>query len=102
MDIVANALPSLVLAAFGYNLIRFGSAAPGMVWLIWFVLLTGFQRLSGENHPPTDPDEKLTPGRRAFALLSLLLFILLFMPTPMRVGDPPALTPIIGPLLDLQ
>ena len=101
-DKLARVLHVGLLAAFAYNLIRFGSAAPGMVWLIWFVLLTGFQRLSGENHPPTDPDEKLTPGRRAFALLSLLLFILLFMPTPMRVGDPPALTPIIGPLLDLQ
>jgi membrane-associated protease RseP (regulator of RpoE activity) len=99
-DRVARLLHVGLLAAFAYNFLRFDSAAPGMVWLIWFVLLSVFHGLSGGNHPPTDPEEKLTPGRRAFAMLSLLLFIVLFMPTPMREAEPPPLTPTIGPMID--
>jgi len=99
-DRVARVLRVGLLGAFAYNLLRFNSAAPGMVWLIWFVLLTAFHRLSGENHPPTDPNEQLTRGRRAFALLSMVLFVVLFMPTPMRIGDPPPLSPVIAPIID--
>lgn len=50
-------------------------------WLFWFVLLAGVRRASGGDHPPTD-DGDLSPGRRAIAVVSLVLFVLLFMPTP--------------------
>jgi membrane-associated protease RseP (regulator of RpoE activity) len=51
-------------------------------WLGWFVVLTVLERTSGGGHPPTEPGE-LSPGRRAVAIATLLLFVLLFMPTPM-------------------
>ncbi len=50
-------------------------------WLFWFLLLAGVRRASGGDHPPTDHGE-LSPGRRVIAVLSLILFVLLFMPTP--------------------
>lgn len=49
-------------------------------WLIWFVLLTTLRRLSDEEHPPPDPGE-LSPFRRFVAALTLVVFVLLFMPT---------------------
>jgi membrane-associated protease RseP (regulator of RpoE activity) len=50
-------------------------------WLGWFVILTLLERTSGGRHPPTEPGA-LTPARRAVAIGTLLLFVLLFMPTP--------------------
>jgi membrane-associated protease RseP (regulator of RpoE activity) len=52
------------------------------MWLGWFVVLTVLERLSGGGHPPTEPGE-LSPGRRIVAIGSLILFVLLFMPTPL-------------------
>jgi membrane-associated protease RseP (regulator of RpoE activity) len=50
-------------------------------WVGWFLVLTLLERLSGGGHPPTEPGE-LSPVRRMIAIGSLLLFVLLFMPTP--------------------
>jgi membrane-associated protease RseP (regulator of RpoE activity) len=52
-------------------------------WLVWFGLLTLMRRLGGPEHPPTDPGEELGPGRTTVAVLCLLLFFLLFMPSPL-------------------
>ncbi|MBK9262862.1 MAG: site-2 protease family protein [Polyangiaceae bacterium] len=52
-----------------------------MTWLVWFVLVYFLARLSGKEHPPTEPGE-LSPGRRAIAVVSLVVFVLIFMPTP--------------------
>ena len=38
-------------------------------------------RVGGRDHPPTEPGE-LHPVRKGLAVLSLVLFALLFMPTP--------------------
>jgi membrane-associated protease RseP (regulator of RpoE activity) len=51
-------------------------------WLGWFVVLTLLDRLSGGGHPPTEPGD-LSPVRRVVAIGTLVLFVLLFMPTPM-------------------
>lgn len=53
-----------------------------LFWLVWFGLLHLLRRMTGGYHPPTEAGE-LTPKRRAIAVLSLVLFALLFMPTPM-------------------
>jgi membrane-associated protease RseP (regulator of RpoE activity) len=53
-----------------------------MFWLMWFGVLHLLRRMTGGYHPPTEGGE-LTPARRAVAILSLVLFALLFMPTPM-------------------
>jgi len=50
-------------------------------WLVWFVLVHLLGRLGGKDHPPTEPGE-LSPVRRGIAVLSLVVFVLLFMPTP--------------------
>lgn len=50
-------------------------------YLVWFTLLAIMRRRGGAYHPETDPGE-LGPGRRAVAIGCLVLFALLFMPTP--------------------
>lgn len=57
------------------------AAGNSMFWIFWFVLLLLMRRFSGPNHPPTDPGT-LSPMRRWIAVLSLVIFVLLFMPTP--------------------
>ena len=51
----------------------------GAHWLTWSVILFLLTRVSGADHPPTR-DEALSAGRRAIAVLSLVIFVLLFMP----------------------
>jgi membrane-associated protease RseP (regulator of RpoE activity) len=55
-----------------------------LFWLMWFGVLHVLRRLGGSEHPPTDPGE-LSPARRGVAVLSLILFVLLFMPTHMTL-----------------
>jgi membrane-associated protease RseP (regulator of RpoE activity) len=84
-----------LLGMFLYNLARFLIPAviqktPGGVgqaignssfWLVWFGLLHLVKRVGGRDHPPTEPGE-LSPARKGVAIVSLVFFILLFMPTP--------------------
>lgn len=84
-----------LLAMFLYNLAIFmapvlwtgafaktGQAiSNSLFWLVWFSMLQLMKRVSGADHPPTEPGE-LSPARKAIAVLSLVLFVLLFMPTP--------------------
>lgn len=62
--------------------------APGMPWLMWSLVLRLMVGRSRREHPQTD-ESTLSPGRRAVAWGTLLLFVLLFMPAWMRtvVGD---------------
>jgi membrane-associated protease RseP (regulator of RpoE activity) len=92
----ARVLHLSLLGMFALNLIRFmipvaqarawehagqafGNALP---WLIWYILLRLIMRGGGQDHPPTEAGA-LSPVRRGIALFSLVLFVLLFMPTPM-------------------
>ncbi len=82
-----------MLGMFLLNLARFlppalragegvGNAVGNSIsWLVWFVLVHLLGRLGGKDHPPTEPGE-LSPVRRGVAVLSLVVFVLLFMPTP--------------------
>jgi membrane-associated protease RseP (regulator of RpoE activity) len=66
------------LASLGY-------AAWGvMPWLIWSLALALMRRLSGgEYHPPvTGPP--LDRRRRAFAIVMVVVFLIIFVPIPMR------------------
>lgn len=82
---IAKVLHGALPLAFVYNVVRFRSIEPGLIWLVWFVLLALLTRATGGNHPPTEsPDEVLTPARRFIGLVCLTLFVLLFMPTPLR------------------
>ena len=91
-DRLARVLHASLPLLFLYNLLLYERGEPGMVWLVWFFLLMLIRRASGKKHPPTDPGA-LTAGRRLVGALCLLLFVLLFMPTPMRGPDPLQLEP---------
>lgn len=87
-----------LLAVFAFNIVRFmlpvvrtqrwdeaGQAVSNsMFWLMWFGLLHLLARVGGRDHPPTDPGE-LSRGRKVIAVITLVLFFLLFMPTPWAV-----------------
>lgn len=57
----------------------------GFPWLLWPALVAGLKKMSGGRyHPPVGPDP-LTLKRKRIALLTAVLFILIFTPVPMRV-----------------
>jgi membrane-associated protease RseP (regulator of RpoE activity) len=73
-----------LLGWFAYNLFAYNAFEPGMIWLVWFGLIALLRRAGGGvDHPPTEPGA-LSPRRRYVAILCLVLFVVLFMPTPMR------------------
>lgn len=94
-NVWARRLHVAMLAMFAYNAARFigpvvlhrssmelGTAiGNSLFWLFWFGMIHLMFRMSGRDHPPTEPGE-LSPLRRFLAVLSLVLFVLLFMPTP--------------------
>jgi len=53
-----------------------------MPWIVLLGLLLVFRRLAGSDHPPVD-DEHLSTSRKFVAAATLLMFIALFMPSPM-------------------
>lgn len=85
-----------LLLFFGYNLAVFvlpvltgesdlplsfaiGNSA---FWFLWYAVVGFLARMSGGyRHPPCEPGE-LSPVRRVVAVVTLSLFVLLFMPTP--------------------
>lgn len=96
-DGYARWVRAALLPLFLYNLVTFvtpvlrghssltvGAAVMNsLFWLIWFVATGIIARVSGSSeHPPTEPGE-LSPVRRVVAVVTLALFFLLFMPTPL-------------------
>lgn len=68
---------------------RAGALPPGSwnpisaatVWIGIFVLLSVMRALSGADHPPVDHPE-LSPARRIVAVITLVVLVLVFMPSP--------------------
>ena len=95
---VARWIHRSLLVVFAFNLVRFmtpvlrtrrwddaGQAlSNSMFWLMWFGLLHLLSRVGGRDHPPTDAGD-LSAGRKVVAVVTLVLFVLLFMPTPWAV-----------------
>ncbi len=54
----------------------------GVHWVVWGTILFVLRKQIGQ---PTTPDETLSPGRRILAVGTLLLFVLLFMPSWLRI-----------------
>jgi membrane-associated protease RseP (regulator of RpoE activity) len=93
----ARVLHRLLPVMFAYNLVKFfkpivlahtwdaehvlQALANSWFWLVWYGLIFVIMRFGGRDHPPTEPGD-LSPVRKAVAVLSLVLFVLLFMPTP--------------------
>lgn len=56
----------------------------GAPWLTWAVLLLVLRAIGGgASHPPVGPGE-LTPGRLRLSRLMAVVFVLIFMPVPLR------------------
>jgi membrane-associated protease RseP (regulator of RpoE activity) len=54
------------------------------VWLIWYGVTGLMGRFFGEDHPPFEEGE-LGSGRKLVAVGCLVLFVLLFLPTPIAI-----------------
>jgi membrane-associated protease RseP (regulator of RpoE activity) len=51
-------------------------------WLVWWLLT---RLVIGLRHPPALIEDPITPGRRAVAVAALLLFLVTFVPVPIRL-----------------
>jgi len=79
---LAHAVPSYLAGVRGERLLN--DALAGVHWLTWAGLLWLLTRATGSSHPPTEPSE-LSPRRRVVGWLTLSLFVLLFMPSWIRI-----------------
>ncbi|MGB5548672.1 MAG: site-2 protease family protein [Polyangiales bacterium] len=75
-------IPSYLAGHRGDELM--GDAAAGTHWLVWALVLWLLTRATGSGHPPTE-DGPLSPRRRVVGWLTLSLFVLLFMPSWIRM-----------------
>lgn len=87
-----------LLAVFAYNLITllvpvllhrstqpwYAAVMASLFWLLLYGITGLMGHFFGEDHPPFEP-EKLGLGRQILAAVCLVLFVLLFMPTPFAV-----------------
>ena len=85
-NFVKYAWPTLARGfAHGFGTLGLDDYLPGISsvvnWVVLFGLLLWMKRASGSSHPPVD-DHTLSPSRRIVAAATLMLFILLFMPSP--------------------
>jgi len=78
----AYGIPSYIDGARGERLAYDASA--GMHWLVWALVLWALTRATGPDHPPTE-DAQVSPRRRVVGWLTLSLFVLLFMPSWIRM-----------------
>ena len=74
-------IPSMMADDPAY--IQEGNFYAGVPWLVWAGMLLLMRRYGGSDHPPTD-DDVLSPKRRLIAAGTLVLFLLLFMPSMVR------------------
>jgi membrane-associated protease RseP (regulator of RpoE activity) len=89
-----------MLLVFAYNLCVFAlpillgrskqswgaAATSSSFWLVWYGMTALMARLSGPEHPPFEPGP-LSAGRKAVAVGCLVLFVVLFLPTPLAIYD---------------
>jgi membrane-associated protease RseP (regulator of RpoE activity) len=59
-------------------------ATAGSHWLVWAFVLWLLTRATGPGHPPTEIGP-LSPWRKVVGCLTLFLFVLLFMPSWIRL-----------------
>lgn len=58
--------------------------ASSMFWLSWYGVTFAMARFAGADHPPFEP-APLDLGRKLVAIGCLILFVLLFLPTPIAL-----------------
>ncbi|MEZ4702432.1 MAG: site-2 protease family protein [Rhodothermales bacterium] len=81
--LIAPSLLSIIAAVVLVRAISDDAASYGYTgWFVWSLLIVFLIRV---DHPPVLKPEPLSPGRRALAILSILIFLLCFSFTPLRV-----------------
>ncbi len=60
-------------------------AMTGSFWVAWAAVLYVLKRLGRGYHPPVSEDTRLDRPRTVVGISTLVLFVLLFMPIPIRV-----------------
>jgi membrane-associated protease RseP (regulator of RpoE activity) len=78
----AYSIPSYIDGIRGDQLTN--DVMAGMHWLVWAFVLWMLTRATGSSHPPTE-DNHVSPRRRVAGWLTLSLFVLLFMPSWIRM-----------------
>jgi membrane-associated protease RseP (regulator of RpoE activity) len=78
----AYGIPSYLAGVRGDQLVY--DVTAGMHWLVWAFVLWALTRATGPNHPPTE-DAEVSPRRRVVGWITLSLFVLLFMPSWIRM-----------------
>jgi membrane-associated protease RseP (regulator of RpoE activity) len=87
-----------LLLAFAYNLYLFvvpvllkrstqtlaEAGGNSLFWLMWYGITGLMAKVSGEDHPPFEPGP-LGLSRQLLAVFCLVLFVFLFLPTPLAV-----------------
>jgi len=79
---LAYGLPAYFEGLRGERLVQ--EFAAGAHWIIWALLLWWMKRAAGAKHPPTG-SKPLGTARRRIAWLTLVLFVLLAMPSWLRI-----------------
>jgi membrane-associated protease RseP (regulator of RpoE activity) len=59
----------------------------GSFWLAWAAVLYLLKRIGRGYHPPVSEDAALGRGRTVLGVATLILFLLLFMPVPIRIVE---------------
>ena len=87
-----------LLAVFAYNLLTLvlpvllhrsqqplaAAGGASAFWLFWYIVTGLMGHFFGEDHPPCEP-MALGTGRKVLAIACLVLFVMLFMPTPFAI-----------------
>jgi membrane-associated protease RseP (regulator of RpoE activity) len=71
--------PALLYIFVGFN---------GITWGFFAIVIGVLMRDFGPRHPPVEEVSVLSPGRRAIAILSMLFFLVLIPPIPLRDVPP--------------
>lgn len=53
-------------------------------WLVWAAVLSALRRMAGDEYHPEVHGPPLSPGRRRLAQAMVVVFLLLFVPVPLR------------------
>jgi membrane-associated protease RseP (regulator of RpoE activity) len=86
LAVFAYNLYALVLPVLLHHSTQTLAAALGnsAFWLFWYAITGGMARMTGADHPPFEPGP-LGRGRQLVAVGCLVLFVLLFLPTPIAL-----------------
>jgi membrane-associated protease RseP (regulator of RpoE activity) len=81
--------PRSVRITYATVLIAIALAMFSLSWIVWTILMLVMLYVVGPHHPPTlDEDITLGAGRRALAVVALLIWLVCFTPAPISPYEP--------------